>query len=183
MKAVFLLSFVFFSLTVYSTDSIPSRKIALKTLLVSMDGKKHKGYLSHLNDSSVYISDVQIIYGNPDTRAQKKFVYSDISQISLRRKGSIARGYLFGTLGGAVIGAIIGLATYQKPNCDPNAWFCFDFGPGVDALGGGLIGALGGGLAGGIIGAAGKKAFKIGGKKENIDAFKMSVLQRAYNKK
>lgn len=147
-----------------------------------MEGEIHKGYLSHLNDSTFYISVVPVLFGAPDQRNKNRFSYPAIAQVILKRKGNVGKGILLGTLSGAAIGAIIGLVTYQEPDCGPGTWFCLDFGPGFSALGGGIIGAFGGGLIGGIAGASAKKTFSIGGKKEKYDAMKMSVLERAYSK-
>lgn len=182
MKAVFTLAFSLLFLIAISSDSIPLRRISYKTELVTVDGEIQKGYLSHLNDSTFYISDVPVLFGSPDQRNKNRFSYPVIAQVSLRPKGSVGRGILFGALGGAAIGALIGLVTYQEPDCELGSWVCIDFGPGFSALGGGIIGTFGGGLIGGIAGASAKKTFSIGGKKEKFDAMKMSVLERAYSK-
>lgn len=56
----------------------------------------------------------------------------------------------FGALAGGVLGAIIGTASYQKPTGP----FAIDFGPGMSAAGGAIIGAPVGFAIGGAIGAS-----------------------------
>ena len=55
---------------------------------------------------------------------------------------------------GAVIGGVVGYATYSKPERDQNCQsFCIvlDFGPGVSALGGATLGGVAGFLLGGMV--------------------------------
>ncbi len=72
---------------------------------------------------------------------------------SLTRPGTshFWTGAGYGTLGGAVLGGIIGGATYEKPNS--TSGFTLDFGPGFNIVGGAIAGAVGGFLVGGVIGA------------------------------
>lgn len=61
---------------------------------------------------------------------------------------------LAGFMVGAVVGAAVGVASYQEPDCGPEAFMCLDFGPGLDALAGAaVLGTLGGlvGLASGAM--------------------------------
>jgi hypothetical protein len=55
-------------------------------------------------------------------------------------------------LSGTATGALVGLATYRKP--EPGGGWDFDFGPGFSAVGGGLLGLVAGSLVGTIIGAS-----------------------------
>lgn len=52
-----------------------------------------------------------------------------------------------GVLVGAIIGGVIGAASYHRPVCN-NTLLCWDFGPGISILGGGLLGIIPGGIAG-----------------------------------
>jgi hypothetical protein len=70
-----------------------------------------------------------------------------------KEKRPVARGMLFGALSGAGSGALLGLASYEKPDPNSGSW-SFDFGPGFSAFGGGLLGLLAGTLTGTIIGAS-----------------------------
>lgn len=61
---------------------------------------------------------------------------------------------LAGFMAGAVVGAAVGAASYQEPDCAPDAFMCMDFGPGLEAMAGAaLLGAAGGlvGLAAGAL--------------------------------
>jgi outer membrane lipoprotein SlyB len=66
------------------------------------------------------------------------------------------KGMLFGTLFGAVGGAIVGTATYRPPpSCSPSEWFCDLFYPtqGEQTVAYAVAGAIVGLAAGGILGA------------------------------
>ncbi|MCU7550829.1 hypothetical protein OCK74_17045 [Chitinophagaceae bacterium LB-8] len=177
MKAIIIVAFALFSLHAISSDSIPHQPLTYKSKLVTLYDRTCMGYLSNLTDSKIYISNNQISYGeHPNLNAQKKFSYTEMSQVSLRQKGSIGRGILIGTISGSLFGAFVGLIAYQKPNCGTGAWVCIDLGPSYSALGGGIVGALTGALIGGIIGATNKKVSALHEKKEKHDAMKISVL-------
>lgn len=85
------------------------------------------------------------------------FCGSSVVQISVDSLSMLIRhkeshfwsGAGYGTLAGITVGAIVGLATYHKPT---GAWD-IDLGPGVAALGGGILGAVTGFTIGGIVGA------------------------------
>lgn len=62
------------------------------------------------------------------------------------------RGTAVGFLGGATIGALAGLATYQSPNC-AGVTFCLDFGPELAALGGATAGGVLGAVVGLLVGS------------------------------
>ncbi len=72
-----------------------------------------------------------------------------IAVLVLISKGSFWKGAGAGFLLGGATGAIIGAVSYQKPTGP----YSIDLGPGVAALGGGILGGAGGFLIGGIIGA------------------------------
>jgi hypothetical protein len=58
---------------------------------------------------------------------------------------SIGSAIALGSLTGIIVGGIIGYASYKPPDC---TWFCIDFGPGFDALGGAVVGIIPGGILG-----------------------------------
>ena len=59
------------------------------------------------------------------------------------------RGAALGFGSGAVLGALVGVATYRKSDCRE---FCFDFGPGADAAAGAVVLGTVGTVAGLLIG-------------------------------
>lgn len=63
------------------------------------------------------------------------------------------RGIGLGFLVGAATGAVIGLATYQEPDC---IQFCIDLGRGFTALAGAAVLSVPGAVIGGIVGAKSK---------------------------
>ena len=62
------------------------------------------------------------------------------------------RGAGLGLLGGAALGAVIGAATYQKPDCSGEAYFC-DLGRGFDASFGAVVFGGVGAVTGALVGA------------------------------
>ncbi len=60
------------------------------------------------------------------------------------------RGAALGFGSGAVLGALVGVATYTKPDCRD---FCLDFGPGFDAAAGAVFLGAVGSVAGLLIGS------------------------------
>jgi hypothetical protein len=85
------------------------------------------------------------------------------------------RGAGIGLLAGTVAGAMIGRASYQEPKPSPNEWN-FDFGPGLNTFGGGIVGGAAGFLAGGLIGvAAGRdEVYKLS---EMTHSYKINTLR------
>jgi hypothetical protein len=60
------------------------------------------------------------------------------------------KGALLGLMAGAGAGAIVGYASYKRPDCSS---FCIDFGPGLAAAIAGGLGGILGTVAGTIVGA------------------------------
>jgi len=150
-------------------DSVPEKKLIFKTTVSILDSSVFQGYLSSISDSTIIASRDQIYAGiRSNSSTGKLFHYSNVDQISFRRKGSTGRGVLIGAVSGLVIGTIIGYASYQEPPHEPDALFYFDFGPGVDAAAGGTVGMLSGAVIGGLIGHFASKTFVIKGKKEKL---------------
>jgi hypothetical protein len=179
-KLTSLIALVFVTMIAFSQDSLNLRKIIYKaTVILNSNGSK-AGYLRTLNDSMLMIS--------PHPRPAMKvhvyermqpFHYSQIREVKLRRKNSAIRGVAIGAITGLVAGSVIAASSYQKPKCNPQTdWFCFDFGPGLDAAAGGTIGMAAGGALGGLIGAVAYRRFPIGGKKESLRKLRESVLER-----
>ncbi len=72
-----------------------------------------------------------------------------LSMVTRHKESHFWSGAGYGTLIGTAGGALIGLASYQKPT----GAFALDFGPGFAALAGGILGAVTGFTIGGIAGA------------------------------
>lgn len=104
---------------------------------------------------SIYeVGDDFVIFKDPDF-LKVKIPVSRIDNIRVRRRNNVGRGILIGGLSGMAVGGLIGMASYEPTGCrnDPNAWLCFDFGPGLPAAVGAAGGLLFGTLVGGIIGS------------------------------
>ena len=100
-----------------------------------------------------------------------------IKSIRIHRKGAIGRGIGWGATTGGIAGAIVGFASYTPPDC---SFFCIDFGPGPDAIAGGVIGAAAGSLIGLAIGSAGKE-FIVEGDQTKFDLFANEFKDKVSN--
>ena len=91
-----------------------------------------------------------------DVATPRAVAVGDIStlEVSRGRRGNGRRGMLYGVVIGASAGALLGAATYKKPDCAGTFLCPSPDGPGLDIAAGGLLGALVGIGAGGIWGAA-----------------------------
>lgn len=76
-------------------------------------------------------------------------------EVSRGMHGNGRRGMLYGSLIGVAAGALIGGATYQKPDCDGTSFLCVSpDSPALDMVAGGLLGGVLGFGIGGIWGAS-----------------------------
>jgi hypothetical protein len=139
------------------------KKVIYRISITKMDGKIKPGYLRSVSDSTLTIS-----AKHNKLTPEQVLAYSEISVIKIRKHRAILNGWLLGTAGGATLGAIIGRATYQEPEC--SGFICVDFGPGFQTLGGGIIGGLAGGVIGISVGSKSKKIKLSGDKKAFTDA-------------
>jgi hypothetical protein len=162
------------------------KKITLKVTMKDNIRRVHYGYLAGLADSGIVMvnNPVQFDHSLEGTTVNT-IAYQNLSEIKIRRKGSVGRGILIGAISGMVLGGVVGLATYQKPTtyCQDNP-FCItmDFGPGYNALAGASVGSVFGAAIGGIIGALAKKTFVIGGNRNKFAHMKENVLDMTYGK-
>ena len=158
----------------YFASEISAQTGMRKVLKVTMntDSGRVTGYIYNITDSTVTISRDFIAY-NDSTSATfvpvRTFHYGNINSVSNVRRGSIPLGALVG----AGAGALIGLASYQKP--EPEGWFYFDFGPGVHALAGAILGIPVGTLVGVLVH---KKKFHINKDINRFQTFKSNVLRK-----
>jgi len=140
------------------------------------------GYLAAMADSGTVMLKTPVVFDHALASSTSNVIpYQNISEVTFKRKGSVGRGILIGTISGIVLGGITGYITYKKPDCK-DALICWDFGPGTDAAAGASLGAVTGAIIGGIIGAVAKKTFIIGGKKEKFHHMKTSVMDMTYRK-
>lgn len=148
------------------------------TLKLKTEKKTTNGYLSGINDSLLQLSTKRVTFSNSliQDPSLKTYNYSEIEKVNIRKYGSVGRGMGLGILIGGGFGAIMGLVTYQST---PNGWF--DFGPGINALGGAIFGMIPGFIIGGIIGSKMIK-FNIHRNKEKFSDMKTSILEMALSK-
>ncbi len=98
-------------------------------------------------------ADSLVVQSNGDTLSVPVNLVTRLD-VSRGRKTNTGKGAGIGFLLGGVVGAVIGLASYEE--CESQGAFsCIgDLGPGVNALGGAIIGGLVGLVAGVLIGSA-----------------------------
>ena len=144
------------------------------TINLNSDNIK-KGYLININDSAVFLSKkpLPLNFNIPYTETASTINYSSISSISLKRKGSVGRGALFGALSGFALGTIIAVADGDDPYIPPEQDFfgignAFRLNTGEKIFVYGLSSATSGVLIGLVVGALTKKKFTINGQKEGL---------------
>ena len=164
----------------FSQEGRQPKRITLKVSVVDSIQRVDYGYLAGLADSGIVMTKAPVIFDHSlkGTNANT-IAYQNLSQVTIKRKGSVGRGILFGAIGGMFVGGLVGYISYKPMNCQ-DALICWDFGPGYDAAAGASLGTLAGGIAGGIIGALARKTFIIGGKRNKFEHLKESVLDMTY---
>ena len=181
MKQIsFLLGLTILSMASYSQQTPAAKRMTLKVTVSDSIHRVDQGYLATIGDSGIVMMKTPILFDQMLVNTKAGSIpYQNISEVTIKRKGSVGRGILFGALGGALVGGIAGLASYRKPNCE-GAIICFDFGPGASTAAGAVLGTVGGGIIGGVIGAVVKKRFVIGGRKAKFDEMKNNIFQMTY---
>lgn len=162
-------------------DTISMQSKTYKAVIQDSSGKNYYGRLLFVTDSTT-------VLGNRTLKNQKNglfqqqaaFPYRKMESIVLQRKGSVGRGMLWGGISGALLGVVIGFMSGDDTDRQlaPGTFdFSISFTAREKAAGYGILGGIGGMAMGGIIGALAKKTFIIGGKKENHDLYRQSVLE------
>lgn len=148
------------------------------TLKLKTERRIINGYLSGINDSVLQLSTKRVTFSNPvhENSDHITYTYAQLEKVNIRRYGSVGRGIAFGALIGGGVGAIIGLASYKKPDPDNIFGQIFDFGPGFDAMIGGSLGAIAGAIIGGIIKSKSKQFF-IHRNKQNFEDMSSHILE------
>ena len=123
------------------------------------------GYLSGVGDTLV-VTDIHM------NQTEKRIRLDNVRYLEYYRKGMKGESIVVGSVLGFVVGAIVGLNSYEP--CTPQGW-CIDFGPGGTALAGGILGSLPGLTIGWAVG--GKKKLIIQGSTNSIKAQKKKLLK------
>ena len=131
-----------------------------------------KGYLSQVGDTLVVTSMKM-------NQTDKRIKLDDVNYLEFRRKGKKRKGILIGGAAGFGLGAAIGLITYSP--CSSGS-FCIDLGPGVNALGGGILGLIPGLLIGGLKGSE-KIRVPIQGSRKSIQTQKKELLKYKFGER
>jgi hypothetical protein len=129
----FLSLFLIFSLMMLSANLYAKERRGAKLRITKKDGQQIRGELITVKPNSFLLLDT---WGK-----DVSINIADIEVIRIEKKSRADIGFL----AGGCVGALIGFATYKKPQ--QTGWGSFDFGPGVNALGGGIVfGLLGLGM-------------------------------------
>jgi hypothetical protein len=183
MKQIsFLLVTILLAASTYSQEGRKPKRMTLKLTVTDSIQRVDHGYLAAMGDSGIVMLKSPVVFDQTIANVKSNIIpYQNISQVTVKRKGSVGRGILIGGLSGMALGGIVGYITYKKPNCQ-DAFICWDFGPGTDAAAGASLGTLAGAALGGIIGALAKKTWTIGGKKNQFEDMKSKVIDMTYRK-
>ncbi len=130
----------------------------------------YKGYLQGITDTSLQFSKKSAPFGKGSFDQTTPFYKLD--KLTVHRQGRVGRGMLFGGLGGAAFGGIVGAITYTPcPDC------FFQFDQGFDIVVGAFVGFMAGLLIGTVIGNR-KHRFTINRMKENFDKMRSKLLHK-----
>ena len=161
------------------------RKMVFKARVLAHDQLIAKGFLLQINDSSVALSQApQPFMSGADYRdSPQKIHYSEIDCIELKRKGSVGKGILIGTIAGAAVGVLIGYASGDDDGFDENGNMILNSMNAGDKarVTGGVLGILGG-LIGAVIGAVSNKRIYINRSTSGLKELNHTVLERIYSK-
>ena len=172
-----------------------NRNLIFNTKVYNMNGELlTDGYLVQVNDTSVIVSFIPVPYtvSRVNGRHLSHIRYDDINYLKYKRKGSVGRGILIGTITGLITGAIIGLAQGDEEVVD-RRWG-WGWGPStvnvrsagqnavVYGLGMGVVGAITGAIIGAISNMA-KKTITINGSPSALKELNYTLLERVYSTK
>ena len=154
-------------------DSLHLKPRIYKTNILTYDKSEFiKGYLVNLSDSGLELSSSPIRLSlEKKNNLQSVYNYDQLRQVTIRRKGSTARGAGYGALIGLGFGAVAGLISGDDP---PDNWFAFT--AGQKAIAYGVLGIPVGAFVGLIVGTVSHKTFIIGGNKNKYKAMRESIL-------
>lgn len=105
--------------------------------------------IGFVGDSAVILPDSATV-----SRDSKQFAIGEAYRLeqSAGMRHRTLRGLGIGFLAGSGVGAILGAASYSKPQCDQSQFLCLDFGRGFSAIAGAVFGSVAGIVIGGISG-------------------------------
>jgi hypothetical protein len=181
MRKLLLIAVLFpLSQIAQGQDTLRLKSRIYKTVVTTINPPSlTSGYFASISDSSIYVSSsANFSMGSPNKEGLSKIDYDHINAVKFRRKGATARAILIGSLIGVVSGAIVGAASYTKPENEIERAInilLLNNKTSLMAVGG-LMGALSGGLVGGLVGVLAKKTFVIGGSKEKFQTMKSKIL-------
>lgn len=175
MKAMFIVGCaIFLCHSLNAQDTVLKKNYFIKARILDKSGDMRVYYLANITDSAVVLSPTPASFRR-GLSSMTTVNYQQIDIAIIKRRGSVGRGILIGSIAGIVAGGITGGITYKK--CDDCIW---DFGVGPHIAAGSILGVGSGALIGAIVGALAEKRFIIGGNKQKFDKLRLSVLDMAY---
>lgn len=140
------------------------------------NGAKHKGFIVSITDSSIFISPEKFVltFENLKMKNLQEFEYPNIDKITLRPYLGIQKNIFKGTVGGLLLGVILGYSI-ENPN---NPYLYHSTQSTIESmLIGGTIGAGAGLLIGAGVGVLKYKVFKIRRTKSNLTQMRDAMTQ------
>ena len=181
MKAFFITGLLF-TICMYghAQDSTAKKLIKYKIWVTEKTNITKSGYLSHISDSVVYISNVKAAFDDlaQNTSQVDAIHYSNLKTASIVPKGAFGRSVLHGAIVGTLIGTFLGLIALP----DEGASEFIGFPAATRALAGASSGILLGSFIGAIHGATVSKTFTINGNKKKFNHMQLTVLEHVYGK-
>ncbi|MCX2718786.1 hypothetical protein [Lentiprolixibacter aurantiacus] len=153
MRTISIIALLMF---LFALSSLQAQKVKFYKAKVTLNNDTRvKGILYGVSEEGLLLMDKNLVdtVMTIDPRS--------ITLIKLRRSGRVGRGALIGASGGALLGAVIGNASYSSSN-DCEGWFCYSPSREETVYGGAIFFGVQGAIIGALIGTGSRK-FEING--------------------
>lgn len=155
------------------------RKRIYDISIIDSGMQQRKGYLSGITDSTLAVSYLPVRFSGNSTikGSYQEFNYTQLLEITVKRRHGAGRG----AWKGAIVGIVIGAAKGYLEGGDGGG-----NEPGLNltapnkAIFYGVLGGCAGAGFGSLIGGLVRKKFMIGRNKENFESMKVDVLNMVY---
>src|SRR5262245_54840371 len=113
----------FFLLLLVAGGSIAQNGRTLKRVTFKMSvtdsiQRVDYGYLAALADSGLVMLKSPVVFDPSIANANTNTIpYQNLSEVTIKRKGSVGKGILIGSLSGMFLGGVIGYISYKPVNC------------------------------------------------------------------
>src|SRR5262245_59567221 len=102
-----------------------AKRVTFKVSIMDSIQRVDYGYLAALADSGIVMLTSPVVFDHSIANANTNTIsYQNLSEVTIRRKGSVGRGILIGSLTGMFLGGVVGYISYKPVNCK-DAIICF----------------------------------------------------------